>query len=70
MTMDEYFALSLIVRLEAAYSILIGDEPRLPQDDDGPHLHLFDPDLLVFADDGIGIHISDVIHDAIIKLKE
>jgi hypothetical protein len=61
MTRDEYFAQDIIARLEYAVSTLVGDIE--PPSEGGYR------DPLVFLDSGIGINVSDVIHDAIIEIK-
>jgi hypothetical protein len=53
MTRDEYFAQDILVRIDQAWIAL--EEAK--------------SDPIVFQDDGIGITVADVLHDAYIEIK-
>lgn len=61
MTREEYFAQDIIDRLYYAYHTLQRDIEPPPEGGE------IDP--LVFFDGGIGIQVSDVIHDAVMEIK-
>ncbi len=56
-TREDYFNQDIINRLKGAISEIVNEH--------GPDPH----DVIVFQDGGIGIHISDVMHDAIVEIK-
>jgi hypothetical protein len=60
MTRDEFFAADIITRLEMAQAAIAGGADSLG-------VLAYDP--IVWEDDGTGIHVSDVIRDAVIAIR-
>lgn len=65
MTRDEYSKLDIIERIERAIEIIRWPNGEAGEDRAG------DPtrDFIVWQDDGVAMHVTDVLHDAIISIK-
>lgn len=62
-TAEEFFELDIVDRLGHAIFILNPENPRLPEDASDHR------DPLVFADETVGLTVSDVIADAIVEIS-